>query len=443
MSHLPNDRLDQSLAPSAAVPVIAVPVIAVIGMGYVGVPLAIAFAQHFSVIGFDIDAQKIDQLQQGSDHTGQLNVEEISQLTSIELTTNKAALARATIYIIAVPTPADAQMQPDLRPLWSASDLVGSVLKPGDLVIYESTVYPGCTEQECVPRLARQSGLRFNQDFFLGYSPERINPGDTTRRLTDIVKVTSGSTPQIAERVDALYQKIIRAGTFLAADIKTAEAAKVIENTQRDASIALINELAMLFARLGMDSKSVLDAAATKWNFVNLRPGLVGGHCIGVDPYYLVRCAEQVGMHPEMIATARRINEAMPRFIADQILRLAASKRVVVPGAKALVLGITFKENCADLRNTKVVALVHELQGFGMDVEIYDPWADADECRSEFQIEVCATAPQARYDVIVLAVAHQQFRALLLEQLSAWRKDRCVVYDIKQVLPRDWIDARL
>ncbi len=417
--------------------------IAIVGLGYVGVPLSVAFAQYYSVIGFDTNADKVRQLQNATDYTGQLNGEEICQLTNIEFSTDPAVLKRASIYIVAVPTPADAQMQPDLRPLWSASEMIGSVLKRGDLVIYESTVYPGCTESECVPRLAQQSGLQFNVDFFVGYSPERINPGDTTRRLADIVKVTSGSTPAIAQRVDALYQKIIRAGTFLAADIKTAEAAKAIENTQRDASIALINELAMLFARLGMDSKAVLDAAATKWNFVNLRPGLVGGHCIGVDPYYLVRCAEQVGMHPEIIATARRINEGMPRFIADQILRLAAKKRVVVPGAKALVLGITFKENCADLRNTKVVALIQELQGFGMTVDVYDPWADAEECRAEFQLSINTTAPSARYDVIILAVAHQQFRALTKDRFDAWRNALCVVYDIKQILPSDWIDARL
>lgn len=419
------------------------PRIAVLGLGYVGLPLAVAFAEKFACLGFDINQQRMAQLRQGIDTTRELVGEELLGLKALKLSSDPTTLAWANVFVIAVPTPIDRDHRPDLTPLVRASEMVGKFLTPGDLVIYESTVYPGCTEEDCVPVLERVSGLTMNREFFVGYSPERINPGDMQRRVRDIVKVTSGSTPEAAQVVDQLYKAIVRAGTHLAPSIRVAEAAKVIENTQRDVAIALANEFAMLFARLGLDSKSVLDAAATKWNFINMRPGMVGGHCIGVDPYYLMQCAQRHGVAMPIVSSARAINEQMPRFVVAEIIRIASRKGLSLHGARSLILGVTFKENCADLRNTKVFDLRAELIRSGASVDVHDPIADSASCAREYGFELIAEPAQAGYDIVVLAVAHAQFVALGASRLRAFGKANHVLFDIKQMLRADEVDGQL
>jgi UDP-N-acetyl-D-galactosamine dehydrogenase len=417
--------------------------IGVVGLGYVGLPLAVEFGKHYETTGFDVKAPRIAELKAGRDSTLEVSKAELKGATQLSFTTDLAALKRCQVFIVTVPTPIDEYKRPDLTPLVKASETVGKVLKKGDVVVYESTVYPGCTEEICVPILERASGLQFNKDFFAGYSPERINPGDKQHRLPTIKKVTSGSNPEVAEFVDKLYLSIITAGTHRASSIKVAEAAKVIENTQRDVNIALINELALIFNRLGIDTEEVLLAAGSKWNFLPFRPGLVGGHCIGVDPYYLTHKAQEIGYHPEMILAGRRLNDNMANYVAGQITRLMASKRIHVNGSKALVLGVTFKENCPDIRNSKVVDVVRELQNSGADVDIYDPWADAAELKHEYGLRPIRTLASRRYDVAVVAVAHNEFRELGAEGVRKLCKKSHVLYDIKQVFPAAQVDGRL
>lgn len=417
--------------------------IAIIGLGYVGLPLAVAFGRHRPVIGFDIDAARIEELQGGHDRTREVSNAELSAATGLDCSSDLADLRAATVFIVTVPTPIDDARRPDLRPLESASRTVGSVLKRGDLVIYESTVYPGATEEVCVPILEAESGLRFNQDFVVGYSPERINPGDKAHRIETILKVTSGSTPEAAQRVDALYRQVITAGTHLASSIRVAEAAKVIENTQRDVNIGLVNELALLFNRLGIDTEEVLQAAGTKWNFLPFRPGLVGGHCIGVDPYYLTHKAQQVGFHPAMILAGRRTNDAMATHVAAQLVKAMLNANQSVVGSRVLIMGLAFKENCPDVRNTKVVDIVQELGDFGALVEVHDPWVDPREARAEHGIEL-VDAPQAgRYHAIVLAVAHQSFVALGADGARRFGAPGHVLYDLKYCFEREEVDLRL
>jgi UDP-N-acetyl-D-galactosamine dehydrogenase len=424
--------------------------IAVIGLGYVGLPLAVHFGQQFKTIGFDIKADRIRELGNGIDHTREVSADELASAKQLAYTDQTDAIASARVFIITVPTPIDASKRPDLGPLQSASRLVGACLKPGDLVIYESTVYPGATEEDCVPILERESGLRYLADdaddpargFYCGYSPERINPGDQTHRLPDIVKVTSGSTPKAAEVIDALYRRIIRAGTFPAESIRVAEAAKVIENTQRDLNIALVNELAILFSRLGLDTASVLDAAGSKWNFLPFKPGLVGGHCIGVDPYYLTHKAQTVGHHPEVILAGRRVNDAMGEFVAGEILQLMARRRVYQPGARVLVLGLSFKENCPDLRNTRVIDLIRGLEDFQLDVDVHDPWVDAGEARETYGIELVEAPATGKYAAVVHAVSHRQFLADQ-DRLRAHLIDGGVLFDVRATLDRERVDGRL
>ena len=419
------------------------PTVAVIGLGYVGLPLAVEFGKHRPVIGFDIRKERIAELQGGSDHTLETSPEELTEAKQLSFTSNPADLAKATIYIVTVPTPIDASKRPDLTPLIRASETLGKVLKRGDIVIYESTVYPGATEEDCVPVLERASGLRFNEDFFAGYSPERINPGDKAHRLTTIRKVTSGSTPEVAETVDRLYASIIKAGTWKAESIRVAEAAKVIENTQRDLNIALINELAIIFNRMGIDTEAVLKAAGTKWNFLPFRPGLVGGHCIGVDPYYLTHKAEMLGYHPQVILAGRRINDGMGSYVAGQMVKAMLRRRIQVDGARVLVLGLTFKENCPDLRNTRVVDVVAELQDYGIAVDIHDPWADAAEAAHEYGVDLVADPQAGVYDGIILAVSHGEFGDLGADGIRAWGQAGHILYDLKNVLPADVSDLRL
>lgn len=419
------------------------PIIAVIGLGYVGLPLAVEFGKIRPVIGFDLDHQRIAQLQDGHDRTLEVEPEALRAAVHLRYTTNPVELRAATIFIITVPTPIDAHKRPDLTPLLKASETVGKVLKPGDIVIYESTVYPGATEEDCVPVLEQHSGLRFNQDFYCGYSPERINPGDKAHRLPDIKKVTAGSTPETARVVDALYRSIITAGTHLAPSIRVAEAAKVIENTQRDVNIALINELAMLFNRMGLDTHAILQAAGTKWNFLPFRPGLVGGHCIGVDPYYLTHKAQQIGHHPEMILAGRRINDGMGAYVAGQLIKAMLKKGVVVQGARVLVMGLTFKENCPDLRNTRVIDVINELKEYGLTVEVHDPWADAECARNEYGLELTPEPAPQTYDGIVLAVAHRAFVDMGGAAIHAFGKTNHVLYDLKHILDASETDIRL
>jgi UDP-N-acetyl-D-galactosamine dehydrogenase len=415
--------------------------IAVVGLGYVGLPLAVAFGKAYDTIGFDNNAIRVAQLQSGHDRTGEMDADRLAAATRLRLTTDAERLRAYNVYIVTVPTPVDDANRPDLTPLESASSALGRVLKKGDIVIYESTVYPGTTEEVCVPVLERTSGLRYNVDFFCGYSPERINPGDKQRQLVDIVKVTSGSTPEVAEFVDALYRSIITAGTHKAPSIKVAEAAKVIENTQRDVNIALINELAMIFDKMGVDTHDVLAAAGTKWNFLPFQPGLVGGHCIGVDPYYLTHKATVLGYHPELILTARRINSRKGLHVAHQVLRLMAGKRINVVDSRILVLGLTFKEDCSDLRNTRVVDIVHELQAAHAQVDVYDPLVDADDAERDLGVRPIAEPGAGAYDAIVMAVAHGSFRTL--GDLRWLQKPNAVVFDVKSVLTRSSIDGRL
>ncbi len=425
--------------------------LAVIGLGYVGLPLARLFATRYPVVGFDVKQERVDALQAGRDATQEVTDEQLQSVllahlpeekeTGLFCTTETEALRACNYYIVAVPTPVDQHHSPDLTPLYSASATVGKVLQPGDIVVYESTVCPGITEEECVPILEKMSGLTFNRDFFVGYSPERINPGDKAHTVEKIRKVTSGSTPETAARIDTLYRSVIQAGTFPVSSIKVAEAAKVIENTQRDINIAFMNELAKIFHLIGIDTNEVLAAAATKWNFLPFKPGLVGGHCIGVDPYYLIRKAEDYGFHPGLILYGRRINDTMGEYIAGRVVKCMIKKDIPIRGAEVLVLGFTFKENCPDVRNTKVRDVVHYLQDYGMKVTIYDPWIRPEKIGCELKGNVLSTLPeQHRYDVVVLAVAHTQFLSLDIPSLI---KERSVVYDVKSCLKREWVDDRL
>ena len=417
--------------------------IGVVGLGYVGLPLAVEFGKHFDTIGFDVKPERVAQLRKGRDRTLEVSGAELRAAQRLSFTTELARLRRCQVYIVTVPTPIDGYKRPDLTPLIRASESVGTVLGKGAVVIYESTVYPGCTEEVCVPILERVSGLKFNRDFFAGYSPERINPGDKEHRLTTIRKVTSGSTPEVAEFVDQLYGSIVTAGTHMTSSIRVAEAAKVIENTQRDVNIALVNELALIFNRLGIDTEEVLNAAGSKWNFLPFRPGLVGGHCIGVDPYYLTHKAQEIGYHPEMILAGRRLNDNMALHVAEQLMRLMAAKRIHVKGARVLVLGITFKENCPDIRNSKVADVVRELRKQGARVEVYDPWANAAECRHEYGFAPVHRLKANRYDAVVVAVAHRQFRELGARGVRRLCRARHVLYDIKHVFPAAAVDGRL
>jgi UDP-N-acetyl-D-galactosamine dehydrogenase len=395
------------------------------------------------VVGFDISAARIAELRSGKDHTLEVPATDLAAARALRYADQLDDLADCNVYVATVPTPVDAAKRPDFGPLIRASESVGKVLSAGDVVIYESTVYPGATEEVCVPVLERVSGMRFNVDFFCGYSPERINPGDHQRRLTTIRKVTSGSTPEVADFVDSLYAAIITAGTHKATSIKVAEAAKVIENTQRDLNIALVNELALIFNRLGIDTLEVLEAAGTKWNFLPFRPGLVGGHCIGVDPYYLTHKAQELGYHPEVILAGRRINDGMGAYVADQVIRLLAKSKINLVGARVLVLGLTFKENCPDLRNTRVVDIVAELSHYHLQVDVYDPWIDASEAQREYGIRAIAKPEPGSYDAVILAVAHRQFLELGTVKIRAFGRDASIVYDVKSVLPRDAVDGRL
>jgi len=417
--------------------------IGIVGLGYVGLPLAAEFGKQFPTLGFDINAARIRELQAGCDSTLEVDSATLKQAGQLRYSSDPRELAECNFYIVTVPTPIDEHKRPDLSPLVSASEIVGKALRPDTVVVYESTVYPGATEEICVPILERESGLRFNQDFFVGYSPERINPGDKEHRVTAIRKVTSGSTPEVAEWVDAVYARIIEAGTFKASSIQVAEAAKVIENTQRDVNIALINELALIFNRLGIATEEVLEAAGTKWNFLPFRPGLVGGHCIGVDPYYLTHKAQAIGYHPEMILAGRRINDGMGVYVAQQVVKLMIQRRISVVDARVLVLGLTFKENCPDLRNTRVVDIINEFKSYNATVEVFDPWVDAEEAWHEYGIRPIAEPQAGRYDAVIIAVAHRQFKDWGAGKIRAFGKPNSVLFDVKYVLPAAVVDGRL
>ncbi len=417
--------------------------IAIIGLGYVGLPLAVAFGRRYDTLGYDIDARRVSEIRRGHDRTREMDPEDIATAHRLAFSDDPGALRDRDVHIVTVQTPIDSMQQPDLQPLIQASEMLASVIARGDVVIYESTVYPGTTEEICVPILERGSGMRFNQDFFCGYSPERINPGDRQRRLTTIKKVTSGSTPDIAAFVDALYASIIDAGTHLAPSIRVAEAAKVIENIQRDVNIALVNELAMIFDRLGIDTHDVLEAAGTKWNFLPFRPGLVGGHCIGVDPYYLMHKSEAAGYHPDLIDTARAVNNKVGVHVAGRVLDLLGKRGIAADGARALVLGLTFKEDCPDLRNSRVVDVIGALHDAGVAVDSHDPWTDADEAERELCIRPMPKPEAGAYDIVILAVAHRQFRAMDTQEIRALGKAGAVFYDVKSVWPRDAVDERL
>jgi UDP-N-acetyl-D-galactosamine dehydrogenase len=413
--------------------------VGIIGLGYVGLPLAIEFGKVLDVIGFDINKERIDELKGGHDRTREVESDELRSVTRLKYSSQQSELKEVNYFIITVPTPVDEFKKPDLRPLESASKTVGAVLKKGDIVIYESTVYPGCTEEVCVPVLEKVSGLKFNVDFFCGYSPERINPGDKQHRVTTIKKVTSGSTPEVAEKVDKLYPKIVKAGTHKASSIKVAEAAKVIENSQRDVNIAFVNELALIFERIGIDTHEVLEAAGTKWNFLPFKPGLVGGHCIGVDPYYLTHKAESLGYHPEVILSGRRINDNMGVYIANRVVKLMSQNELPIHKANVLVLGITFKENCPDIRNSRVIDVIRELQSFGTQVDVYDPQASSEEVMHEYGLSLIA-APDKKYHAIVMAVSHTEFAELDWKSLAG---EKTVIYDVKGQVSKSVITARL
>jgi UDP-N-acetyl-D-galactosamine dehydrogenase len=418
--------------------------IAIIGLGYVGLPLAVEFCKHFPTIGFDISPGRINELVAGNDSTLEISAAELAAANKLSFVSDVAGIQSCNVYIVTVPTPIDSSKRPDLSALQSASRMIGSVLSQGDVVIYESTVYPGATEEDCAPILEEVSGLKVNKDFYLGYSPERINPGDKEHRLTDIKKVTSGSTPEAATFVDNLYKTIIRAGTFCTSSIRVAEAAKVIENTQRDINIALVNELALIFNRLNLNTNEVLEAAGTKWNFLKFRPGLVGGHCIGVDPYYLTHKSQEIGYHPQIILAGRRINDDMGVYVAGQVVQLMVKKGVSMPDARILVLGITFKENCPDVRNTRVVDVIAEFEQYGTKVDVYDPWADVDQVMEEYGVAITNQPPEhGQYDGIVVAVAHDEFAAMSVEQTRQFGKETHVLYDIKNVFPASDVDGRL
>ena len=417
--------------------------IAVIGLGYVGLPLAVEFGKKFTTLGFDLKKHRIEELCSGIDSTREVEPDELREAVYLKFSDNSELLRDCNHYIIAVPTPIDRSKRPDLSPLKSASEMVGKYLAEGDIVVYESTVYPGATEEVCVPILEQVSGLIYNKDFFCGYSPERINPGDKEHRLADIVKVTSGSTPEIARRVDDLYKSIISAGTFPATSIKVAEAAKVIENTQRDVNIALINELSLIFNKLKINTSEVLEAAATKWNFLPFTPGLVGGHCIGVDPYYLTHKAQEVGYHPNMILAGRRLNDNMGKYIASRVIKLMLQKHIEVSRAKILVMGLTFKENCPDLRNTKVVDIINEFFDYGIDVDIYDPWVNGEEAQREYGFGLKTSLEDSSYDALVLAVSHNQFKELTIDDYKKLVKQPSVIFDVKNILPSSEVDGTL
>ncbi len=419
--------------------------IGIVGLGYVGLPLAVEFGKQFDTVGFDIDADRVDELKRGVDSTREVDATELAAAARLTCTTRLDELRRCKVFIVTVPTPIDEYKRPDLTPLIRSSESVGKVLKKGDVVVYESTVYPGCTEEVCVPILERVSGLRFNVDFFAGYSPERINPGDKEHRVTTIRKVTSGSTPEVAGFVDSLYRSIVSVGTHKASSIRVAEAAKVIENTQRDVNIALINELALIFNRMGIDTEEVLLAAGSKWNFLPFRPGLVGGHCIGVDPYYLTHKAEAIGYHPEMILAGRRINDNMGIYVAQQVAELMIRRRIHVCGSRVLVLGLTFKENCPDVRNTRIVDVIQELTKFGARVDVCDPWADPEEAEREYGLRPLKLnrVRRATYDAIVVGVAHEEFKRMGIDKVRALARKRHVLYDIKYVFKADEVDGRL
>ena len=417
--------------------------IAIIGLGYVGLPLSVEFGKIRPVLGFDINLKRIAQLREGQDLTQETDPEELQAATHLSFSTNSDDLRDCNCFIVTVPTPIDRYKRPDLGPLIKASETVGKVLKTGDIVIYESTVYPGCTEEDCVPVLEKFSGLKFNQDFFCGYSPERINPGDKTHRLPNIQKVTSGSTPEVAELVDQIYRQIITAGTHKASSIKVAEAAKVIENTQRDVNIALINELALIFNKMGIDTEAVLQAAGSKWNFLPFRPGLVGGHCIGVDPYYLTHKAESIGYHPEIILAGRRLNDGMGAYVVTQLVKAMTHRRLQVDGARVLIMGLTFKENCPDLRNTRVVDIIEELKDYNVQTDVFDPWADPSQAQEEYGFSTVQNPEFGAYDAIVLAVAHHQFKTMGAKAIRAFGKPQHVLYDLKYLLPAEGSDLRL
>ena len=417
--------------------------IAIVGLGYVGLPLAVEFGKRYDTVGFDINQARVDELRAGRDSTLEVDSDELASATRLTFSAQLDDIRGCNVYIVTVPTPIDAAKRPDLTPLVKASEALGKVIGKGDIVIYESTVYPGCTEEVCVPILEKASGLTFNRDFFAGYSPERINPGDKAHRVTNILKVTSGSTPEVADRIDALYGSIITAGTHKASCIKVAEAAKVIENTQRDLNIALVNDLAILFNKLGIDTLEVLQAAGTKWNFLPFRPGLVGGHCISVDPYYLTHKAQQVGHHPDVILAGRRTNDGMGAYVAEQVIKLMVRKSINPVGARVLVLGLAFKENCPDLRNTRVIDIVESLRGYNAVVDVHDPWVDAAEAQHEYGLAVIPSLEAGAYDAVIVAVGHDEFRALGADGIRALGKPQSVIYDVKYVLPRDAVDGRL
>ncbi|NUF35495.1 Vi polysaccharide biosynthesis UDP-N-acetylglucosamine C-6 dehydrogenase TviB [Acinetobacter oleivorans] len=417
--------------------------IAIIGLGYVGLPLAVEFGKKVPVVGFDIYEKRISELKNGQDHTLEVSPEELKQAAQLSYTASLEDLKDCNFFIVTVPTPIDDYKQPDLTPLVKASTSIGKILKKGDIVVYESTVYPGATEEVCIPVLEDISGLTFNKDFFAGYSPERINPGDKLHRVTNILKITSGSTPEIADYIDEVYNLIIEAGTHKAASIKVAEAAKVIENTQRDVNIALINELALIFNKLGIDTEEVLKAAGTKWNFLPFRPGLVGGHCIGVDPYYLTHKAQAIGYHPEIILAGRRLNDSMGAYVVTQLVKGMIKKKIQVEGAKVLVLGLSFKENCPDIRNTKIIDIVKELQEYHMDVDVYDPWIDSEETQHEYGITPVNQPTAGQYDAVILAVAHNEFKEMGIEAIRSLGKASHVLYDLKYVLAQSESDIRL
>lgn len=417
--------------------------IAIVGLGYVGLPLAVEFGKHKPTLGFDINQQRVKELIAGYDHTLETTSEELKSVKFLSYTADLDELKSANFFIVTVPTPIDDFKQPDLTPLIKSSESIGKVLKNGDTVVYESTVYPGATEEVCIPVLEQLSGLKFNQDFFVGYSPERINPGDKQHRVTNILKITSGSTPETAEYVDQVYNLIVEAGTHRAPSIKVAEAAKVIENTQRDVNIALINELALIFNKLDIDTEEVLKAAGTKWNFLPFRPGLVGGHCIGVDPYYLTHKAQSIGLHPEIILAARRLNDRMGEYVATQLIKEMVKQRIQVVGARILVMGLTFKENCPDIRNTKIVDMVKALKEYDLDLDIYDPWVNSNEVEQEYGLAPIQNLEFGLYDAIVLAVAHEQFKSMSVEQFKALGKEKHVLYDLKYVLSKKQSSIRL
>ncbi|MDX1252542.1 MAG: Vi polysaccharide biosynthesis UDP-N-acetylglucosamine C-6 dehydrogenase TviB [Gammaproteobacteria bacterium] len=417
--------------------------IGMIGLGYVGLPLAVEFGKQLPTVGLDINPARIAELKAGKDSSLEVEPRELAQATQLSFTTNPDDLASCNVYIVTVPTPVDEHKRPDLTPLVKASQTLGKLLKKGDIAVFESTVYPGATEEVCVPIMESISGLKYNQDFFAGYSPERINPGDKEHRVINILKVTSGSTPEVADFVDALYRRIITAGTHKASSIRVAEAAKVIENTQRDVNIALINELALIFNRLGIDTLEVLEAAGTKWNFLPFRPGLVGGHCIGVDPYYLTHKAQEIGYLPEVILAGRRINDGMGPYVAQRVVKMMIQRRVHVANANVLILGLTFKENCPDLRNTKVTDIIKELHSYHAQVDVYDPWINPAEAEHEYGITPVATLEPGKYDAIILAVAHHQFREMGAEKIRALGKPHAILFDVKYILPADQVDGRL